>query len=136
MFLLNLINSFTPRQVFLADAAGAFCTTLILSVGLVQVSHALALEKSTLYFLAIVAALLLTYSFSIYIFKPPAWPIYMKVIAFANGGYCLITWSILFQAQPSLVAWIYFSGETAIVLAIARTEWLYARRYKSRKIDT
>lgn len=119
----------------MADAIGALCTTLILGVVLVGVSKAMGLEKAILYFLALFAALLAIYSFTVYLVKPRNWPVFLKIIALANFVYCLVTWGILLRTEPSLFAYIYFTVETVIVLALAGTEWLYTVKFGLRKLE-
>lgn len=135
MSLLAFIKGWNPKQVFLADALGALCTSLILAIILPRVHHVLGLEKSTLYFLASLALVFLVYSASMYLIRPRNWALFMKIIAMANFSYCVITWILLLSAKASGWAYLYFTGETLIVAVIARTEWAYAEQFQWRNFS-
>jgi hypothetical protein len=135
MAFINLIKPWSPQKVFYADAAGAALTTAILTLILAPLSHLLSIPRHSLFFLAGMAALLFLYSLSTALIKPPGWPIFMKIIALANFIYCPLTWFILIREEASLFAYVYFSGETLLIAAIARTEWIYSNQFISRKFD-
>lgn len=133
MSFLKFIKKWSPQRVFFADASGALITTSILAFALAPLHTYLALPKYVFYSLAGMAALLFLYSISIALVKPKNWPIYLKIIALANFLYCPVTWFFLFREGAGLYAFIYFTGETTLIAAIALSEWKYAIRFQSRK---
>ena len=135
MAFLKFIKKWSPQRVFLADASGALITTSILAFVLAPLSDYLNLPEHIPFTLAGIAAFFFLYSLSTALIKPRNWPVFMKIIALANFLYCPITWFFLFREGAGVYAFIYFAGETALIAAIALTEWKYAIRFKSRKFD-
>lgn len=135
MFLLKTLNRWSPRNIFLADAIGAMVSTLVLAVGLVRFKAQLGLSESTLYFLASLAFCFFIYSSAVFLIKPKHWAPFLKIIATANFGYCVAIWVVLPNTEASTWAYLFFTGDTLLISAIALTEWRYAMKYRHRSYE-
>jgi hypothetical protein len=114
-----------PTQLFLLDAVGALCSSLLLGFVLVYFQEYIGMPLATLYLLAGLAFLFFIYSLSCFIWKRDNWPIWMRIIAVVNSLYCLLTLllCLMHAANLSIWGWGYFVGEMIIVLALAALEW-------------
>ncbi len=112
----------TPKQLFLIDGVGALISALALGVVLPIFQHYFGVPISSLVLLASAPVLFVIYDLVCYFSS--AGGSALKLIAFANLGYCLLSVSLLsnhFYALTTL-AFIYFSLELVIVFLLAVIE--------------
>ncbi len=110
------------------DALGALTTFLLLSQLVARYADFFGLPAWVIWFLALLAALFFLYSAAVYLrLRGKAVRPWLRGIAIANQGYCLLSLLVLFYFQPSFWAWLYFGGEILVVFTLARLEWRAAR---------
>ncbi len=99
------------HHIFLVDALGA-CLSILLLFFLYANEALFGMPQSVLLHLILIAAILATYSFSCYFFKPNNWRLYLFIIAILNSIYCLLTIYQLFQNSQSITVYglVYFVG--------------------------
>ena len=119
----------SPRTLFLVDGAGALVTALTVGVVLPALGEYIGTPRPVLRALAITAAIFAAYSFTCAATQPRRWPGYLRGIALANAGYCLVTAAVLirFAAALHVLDWLYFVGEIAVVGALVALELRVAR---------
>jgi hypothetical protein len=111
------------RQILAIDAVGAAVTSLLTALVLAPARLPTGLPPAPLYALALVAAAyclvgLLTLATR----SNPRRT--LRVLAVANGSYCLATaaLSLIYWRTLTLWAALYFAGEIAIILALVTVE--------------
>ena len=119
----------SPRTLFLMDGAGALVTALTVGVVLPALGEYIGTPRPVLRALAITAAIFAAYSFTCAATQPTRWPGYLRGIALANAGYCLVTAAVLirFAAALHVLDWLYFVGEIVVVGALVALELRVAR---------
>ena len=119
----------SPRTLFLMDGAGALVTALTVGVVLPAFGEYIGTPRPVLRALAITAAVFAAYSFTCAATRPARWPGYLRGIALANAGYCLVTAAVLirFAAALHVLDWLYFVGEIIVVGALVTLELRVAR---------
>lgn len=118
-----------PRVLFLVDGAGALLTALFVGVVLPALGAHVGTPRPVLRALALTAAVFAAYSWTCAATRPTRWPGYLRGIALANAGYCLVTTAVLirFSAMLHVLDWLYFVGEIVVVGALVRLETRVAR---------
>jgi O-antigen/teichoic acid export membrane protein len=117
------------RNLFLFDGLGALITTLLLWLLVAPLESFFGMPSQIVEFLALIAACFAIYSFSCSLLIRRDWKPFLKVIALANLGYCLLTFSLLiyYREEVLLWGWIYFLGEIIIVISLGIYEWKFLR---------
>lgn len=128
--LSSLVQSFrkNPKLLFLVDGIGALLTLVFLSILLPAIQQFIGIPIKALYFLAIIAFILLLYSTVCYLLNPLKYKFFIKIIAVANIIYCFITVGavIFYCDQMTLWGFLYFGLETFIILALVTLEFRVA----------
>lgn len=119
------LKTIPPKRIFLIDAVGALTSAFLLAIVLVYFQTYIGLTISNLYLLAGLAALFFIYSFSSFLWAKDNWRFWMRGIALINLSYCILTLILCFLHYPEMkpLGWIYFIGESAIVLSLSWVEW-------------
>lgn len=114
----------SPRTLFLVDGAGALVTALLVGVVLPALGDLIGMPRPVLQALALAAAVFAAYSLTCAAVRPTRWPGYLRGIALANAGYCVITAAVLirFAAVLHVLDWLYFVGEIVVVGALVTLE--------------
>jgi len=117
------------HHIFLVDALGA-CLSILLLFFLYANEALFGMPQSVLLHLILIAAILATYSFSCYFFKPNNWRLYLFIIAILNSIYCLLTIYQLFQNSQSITVYglVYFVGEVLIISFLAFFEFKISKK--------
>ncbi|MEM8896429.1 MAG: hypothetical protein AAGC88_17750 [Bacteroidota bacterium] len=117
------------RRLFLLDGIGAVLTASMLGLLLPQLEEYIGMPKQILMPLAMAVCCYGLYSFTCYVLFKSGGHSFLKVIAIANGLYCLITLGLIIYLWYSLtpLGIIYFLGEVIIILALVRLEWNKAK---------
>lgn len=134
--IIERIYMWSPRKIFLADAIGAFMTSALLGLVLVNFNTQLGLSKQVFYSLTLLVVPYFIYSLSVYLLKPNKWSSFLKGIALANVFYCVITISVIIlnYEEVTILGMIYFLGEASLISTIAFIEWNYALINKGRRM--
>jgi FtsH-binding integral membrane protein len=111
------------------DGVGALVTALTVGVVLPALGEYIGTPRPVLRALAITAAVFAAYSLTCAATQPTRWPGYLRGIALANAGYCLVTAAVLvrFAAALHVLDWLYFVGEIVVVGALVALELRVAR---------
>lgn len=130
---MTLSNQPVPtslRRLFLLDAAGACLSALLLGWVLPSFQPLIGLPEHLLHLLALGACVLAVYSGSCFLFPVLSRSPQMRLLSVLNGLYlCLsLVVVLLHTGQMKLLGYLYFSGETALVLFLIRTEWKAAQQ--------
>ncbi|WP_378177921.1 hypothetical protein [Aquimarina sp. SS2-1] len=117
-----------PKQLFLIDGLGALLTIFFLTLVLTTYYEFIGMPKTTLYYLAFIVAIYAVYSFSCYFINPNKWQFLLKVIAFANLSYCIITIGCIyyFYENLTILGLAYFSLEILIIFILVILEFKIA----------
>ncbi|WP_299900985.1 hypothetical protein [uncultured Aquimarina sp.] len=115
-----------PKLLFLVDGIGALLTLMFLSIVLPAIRQFIGIPLKALYFLAIIAIVLLLYSTVCFFLNPLKYEFFVKIIAVANLIYCFITVGtvIFYYDQMTLWGFFYFGLETFIILILVALELL------------
>lgn len=113
-----------PRRLFLLDGGGALLSALLLGLVLPSIQPLIGMPVKVLYLLAALPVGFAVYDILCYLrqdLRPAPW---LRGIAFANLGYCVLSIGMLVHHFPQLTALgvAYFVGECVIVVAIAYLE--------------
>jgi FtsH-binding integral membrane protein len=119
----------SPRTLFLVDGVGALVTALVVGVVLPALGERIGMPRPVLRALALTAAVFAVYSLTCAATRPTRWPGYLRGIALANAGYCVVTAALLirFNATLRVLDWLYFVGEIGVVCTLAAVELRVAR---------
>lgn len=114
----------SPRTLFLVDGAGALVTAVLVGVVLPTLGEHIGTPRPVLRALALTAAVFAAYSLTCAATRPARWPGYLRGIALANAGYCVVTATLLVQFTTALRAldWLYFVGEIVVMCALVTLE--------------
>lgn len=119
----------SKQNIFLVDGIGAGMTALLLSQVLARFPAVFGLTPGVLYPLTAVAILFAIYSLTnhfVGIWKPRN----LRIIAYANLGYCLVTIYIIICVFDQ-ITWLglaYFAAELVIIIGLV---WVELRMSKS-----
>ena len=114
--------------MFLIDALGAVLSGSLYILLLAQLENVFGMPPNVLYLLAALAGVYALYSGLCYFFTPQAWPLFLKIIAFANLSHCAFTIALVIFHHELLspLGHAYFAGELLIVAPLAWLEWKVA----------
>lgn len=117
------------------DGFGALLSAFLLGVVLVKWQSLVGIPIPTLYFLAILPCFFAAYDFFCYLRIKDNFRPFLKVIAFVNMAYCILSLSLAFYHFQSLtyLGWIYIILEIIIVMALATLELKTADHQLSMK---
>ena len=103
-------------------------TALMLGFVLPALEQYIGMPRAVLGPLAITASVFALYSFACHRLISNDGRRFLKAIAIANVLYCLVTLSLIVYFRDVLTALgvIYFVGEIAIIVTLARIEWRVA----------
>jgi hypothetical protein len=121
-----------PKKIFLIDGAGALLTALTLIFAPVLLPGIFGLPQANTLLLGSIAVCFAVYSLYNYVrFNPTRWKLLLRIIALANLAYCLLSLVVLlyFYKQVTVIGWIYFIGEIAIIIALFLWEMNMLNRY-------
>ncbi|PJZ44283.1 hypothetical protein [Leptospira brenneri] len=117
-----------PKYIFLIDGLGAILSAVLLSLVLPLFIDSLGMPLETLYILSILPVFYSVYSLLCYFLNPTQWKFYLRIIAFANFLYCIVTmvYLILNLEQTTIWGELYFVLEMIVVVSLASMEWKLA----------
>ena len=121
-----------PKKIFLIDGAGALLTALTLIFAPVLLPGIFGLPQAQTMLLGRIAVCIAVYSLYNYVrFNPTRWKLLLRIIALANLAYCLLSLVVLiyFYKQVTVIGWIYFTGEIAIIISLFLWEMNILNRY-------
>ena len=121
-----------PKKIFLIDGAGALLTALTLIFAPVLLPGIFGLPQAQTMLLGSIAVCIAVYSLYNYVrFNPTRWKLLLRIIALANLAYCLLSLVVLlyFYKQVTVIGWIYFTGEIAIIISLFLWEMNILNRY-------
>ena len=112
-----------PKQLFLIDGIGALLSAFLLAVVLVKYEYFFGIPRYTLYFLAVFPLCFAIIDLMGYL-SPKRARTFLKIIAFSNLAYCLLSLGLAayHYLSLSLWGWVYIVVEVAIVLFLATIE--------------
>jgi hypothetical protein len=112
------------HNLFLIDAIGAFISAVFLFI-LYIFQEFIGLPKNVLVSFICIAVVFSIYSVSIYFTKPVHWPLYLKIIATLNMGYCLFTLYQMVKNSDSLTlyGYLYFLPEMILISGLSIYEF-------------
>jgi hypothetical protein len=118
---LSPMATIPPRTLFIADAAGAALSIVMLGVVLRSVLPLTGMPTDALAVLAALPAAFLAYDVFCLASARADAPRALKPIAAMNAGYCLVSGAYLADHAEQLTAigWVYFVLEIAIVATLA-----------------
>lgn len=116
------------KRIFLIDGLGALLTTISLGFILPKLENVFGMPTNILHLLATIAFVFATYSLinAYNFFKN--WRMLLKIIAFSNLFYCLLTLIVIFIFYNELTNFdiLYFSIEILIILFLVIKEFKLA----------
>ncbi|MFK8005440.1 MAG: hypothetical protein AB8H03_03680 [Saprospiraceae bacterium] len=117
-----------PKLMFLIDGLGAVLSVFLLGVVLVQLENLIGMPSKTLYVLAGIAGFFVVFSFFCAFRIKKNWRLFLKVIAFFNLSYCLLTFSLVLfhQAHLTTLGVGYFLLEIIIIVSLSIFEFKVA----------
>lgn len=121
-----------PKKIFLIDGAGALLTALTLIFAPVLLPGIFGLPQANTLLLGSIAVCFAVYSLYNYVrFNPTRWKLLLRIIALANLAYCLLSLVMIlyFYKQVTVIGWIYFTGEIAIIISLFLWEMNILNRY-------
>lgn len=121
-----------PKKIFLIDGAGALLTAITLVFTPVLLPGIFGLPQAQTLLLGSIAVCFAVYSLYNYVrFNPTRWKLLLRIIALANLAYCLLSLIVLlyFYKQVTVIGWIYFTGEIAIIISLFLWEMNILNRY-------
>ncbi|MFY0672736.1 MAG: hypothetical protein JXQ87_05005 [Bacteroidia bacterium] len=118
-----------PKLILSIDAIGAAVSATLLGLVLTQFETEFGMPKNTLYVLAIIPCLFLIYDVLGFTLNPSKVSKWIKGIAWLNIAYCMLSIIMIIYHRNDLtiLGWIYFIGELAIVLFLANVELKLAK---------
>jgi len=114
-----------PKKLFLIDGIGALVSAFSLGIILTTFQSYFGMPKNTLYILAFIPCLFAVYDLVCYFQVKQNWRPFLKIIAFANLIYCVISIGFLFNhyQQLTILGWIYFIVEVIIIVVLVKIEF-------------
>ena len=118
------INISNPRKLFVIDGFGALLSAFLLGVVLVKYEWFFGIPKMTLYFLALLPCLFAIYDLFCYYSEERYIARRLKVIAFINISYCLLSFvlAVYHIDVISWYGWVYIIIEIFIVIFLANIQ--------------
>lgn len=120
-----------PKTLFLMDSIGAFLTALILFLLLRNLSEYFGMPKAAVTLLSAIAACFCFYSAACFLLLKEKWPLYIRIISFANLLYCVLTFALLFiyYHQLTVLGLFYFLAEIVIISLLVYIELRAAGKF-------
>ncbi len=117
-----------PKRMFLVDALGAILTAFMLGVVFVNYQGHIGMPTSILIKLSLLACIFAVYSFTCSSKSFKNWKVFLRIIAFANLGYCFTTITLLYinYQSLSLFGLIYFISLIIIIAGLVYIELIAA----------
>lgn len=102
----------------MADGLGAVLTAFMLGFVLVKLEYIFGMPKNALYFLSVIACIFAAYSFFCFLIIRENWQPFLKIIAFANLLYCIVSLSFVlyFFQKLTTLGILYFLIEIGIII--------------------
>lgn len=127
--------SANPRKMFLIDGIGAAVSALFLGILLNSFQEYIGMPEYILIPLSLIAAVFAIYSFSCFFFIKQKSPLFLRIIAFSNLIYCLLTGGMVvsFQDQLTALGFCYFLAEIGLILGLVFLEFKVLKQYLSRE---
>ncbi len=121
--VLNYLNV-NRKNIFLLDGIGALLSAFFLGIVLVKYESFFGMPKQTLYLLASIPMIFAIYDTLAYFLVKEKGRIALKLISFANLGYCAFSVFKVLENAESLTIWgaAYFIIEILLVASIAQLE--------------
>ncbi|ADR22011.1 hypothetical protein MATR_03550 [Marivirga tractuosa] len=117
-----------PRKIFIIDAIGALLTATTLAV-FVKFQEFIGMPTEILMALSLLAVVFFVYSLGCHLFLKAPKSTFLRVIAFGNLFYTILT-SILvfiFFSQLELLGRLYFIAEAIVLIFLVITEFSIAK---------
>ena len=113
-----------PRTIFLIDGIGAIISAVMLGIVLPLLQDLIGMPTEVLYYLASAAVMFAIYSLSCAFIVPANWPTFLRIIAFVNLTYCVVSVGLVYYFYPQLtkLGIAYFAIEKLIVIYIVMME--------------
>ena len=113
-----------PNNLFLIDGFGALTSAFLLGIILPNFVTFFGMPRSALYVLTIFPVVFMLYDILCYFWANKKWQPFLRMIAIANLGYCLLSVGYLWIHYQDLTiwGWLYFGGELIIVIGLAMIE--------------
>lgn len=120
----------TPKRLFLLDGLGACVTAMLLAGILIPFQKFFGMSQFALEIASLLAAALAFYSLSCFFFLKENWKFFLKIIATANGLYCLLTafFVIFYFEKLTVLGLCYFLIEMVIILSLVFLEMKTANK--------
>lgn len=111
------------------DSLGAMLTVGMLFFVLPVLVDFFGMPTTTIENLALIAFCFALYSISCFLFLKKNWSFYLRIIAYANFSYTLLTLFLLiaFHAQITWLDWLYFLTEIVVILVLVFLELKVAK---------
>ncbi|MNJ84203.1 hypothetical protein D3C87_16480 [compost metagenome] len=113
------------KTIFLVDGIGAAASAFFLGIILTTFESFFGMPKSILIPLSLIAAIFAVYSFSCYFFVKRNPQRFLRIIAFSNIIYCLVTGGMIIRVYEQLtpIGFGYFLGEIVLILSLVFLEF-------------
>jgi hypothetical protein len=113
------------RNFLLIDALGAMLSAFLLGVVLVEFENFFGMPFNVLCLLSLIACVFAGYSFIAYLRVKANAGRYLRIIAYANLAYCLLTLllTIYFFFELSAFGSFYFLSEITVIVILAILEF-------------
>lgn len=119
-----------PKKLFLVDGLGTLISSITLGVVLTSFQGYIGIPTIILWFLAVLAAVISTYSLSNFVFFERRNPSRMKLLWVSNVLYCLLTalLCLIYFSSVSKIGLTYFVAEIVLILCLVTFEKRAAKR--------
>ena len=114
-----------PNTIFLIDALGALGTAGLLYFLVGSNEQWFGLPQHIVHELVLAAVVFFVYSFTCFMLHSNKWKSLLKVIAFCNVAYTVVTAVLMIQfaQQLTTLGFCYFIGEIIVILLLVWVEW-------------
>ncbi len=133
----DTIDSFSrkPKALFLLDGLGAALTTFSLFFVARHYHDYFGMPINILTYLSEIGLVYFAYSMSCYFLLKNTWSPFLRIIAFGNFLYCILTMSLLYSyySNLTLIGLTYFLGEILIILLLVCIEFKVASMLITKK---
>ncbi|OWU92822.1 MULTISPECIES: hypothetical protein [unclassified Flavobacterium] len=131
---LTRLSAQNPKMLLLADSLGALLSALLLWALMQDFSPAAGMPKNALSLLLGASLCLWLYSGACFLLVKEKWAFFIRTLSAANCFYCLaaLLMAIIHRKNLTFFGAVYFSGETALILALAWIELRTAGRISNK----
>jgi len=118
-----------PKTLFAIDGLGALSSAFLLAVVLVRWESFFGIPVDILYLLASVPLVFAAYDLACFLILTSILPFHIRMIAWLNFAYCLLSLGLALNHLPSITiwGWIYLIAEILIVVLLAILELRLAK---------